>query len=389
MRSASRAADGRAAVSDEAIPMLDVAAQNGPLLARLTDKAAEVIRSGRYVLGPEVEAFEREVAGHIGVEHAVGVSSGTDALLVALMALDIGPGDEVITTPFSFFATAGAVARVGATPVFVDIRLDTFNVDVERVVDAITERTRAILPVHLFGQACDMERVSAVAEERGIPVIEDAAQAIGAKSPAGPVGGVGACGCFSFFPSKNLGGFGDAGLVTTRDAPFAEKVRVLRAHGSNPKYFHSVIGGNFRIDALQAALLRVKLPALAEWTAHRRENARRYDSAFSSAGLDPGLLQPPRRRFEGHIYNQYVIRSPQRDALRAHLQAQKIATAIYYPVPLHLQECFAYLGYDAGSLPIAEQASQEALALPIFAGLGEARQMRIIDAVIGFFERSR
>ena len=369
--------------------MLDVAAQNGPLLDRLIDKAAEVIRSGRYVLGPEVEGFEHEVAAYLGVEHAVGVSSGTDALLVALMALGIEPGHEVITTPYSFFATAGAIARLGATPVFVDIRPDTFNLDVEQIAEAITERTRAIVPVHLFGQACDMDSLSNVAAERGIPVIEDAAQAIGATSLAGPVGGLGTCGCFSFFPSKNLGGFGDAGLVTTRDAALAEKVRVLRSHGSNPKYHHSVVGGNFRIDALQAALLRVKLPALAGWTAQRRDNARRYDAAFSRADLDPRLLRPPTRRFDGHIYNQYVLRTPERDALRAHLRAEKIATAIYYPVPLHLQQCFAYLGYDEGSLPIAEQASQEALAIPIFAGLGETRQERVIDAVIGFFGRSR
>ncbi len=376
-------------MSEDAIPMLDLAAQNGPLFDRLSEKAAEVIRSGRYVLGPEVDAFEREVAEQIGVEHAVGVSSGTDALLVALMALGVGPGDEVITTPFSFFATAGTIARVGATPVFVDIRPDTFNIDADLVADAITERTRAILPVHLFGQACDMDGLTAIAARRDIPVIEDAAQAIGAVSPAGPVGSLGAYGCFSFFPSKNLGGFGDAGLVTTQDAALAEKARVLRAHGSNPKYFHAVIGGNFRIDAIQAALLRVKLPVLAQWTAQRRQNAQRYDAAFESAGLDPSLLQPPTRRFDGHIYNQYVIRTPLRDALRAHLEVEKIATAIYYPVPLHRQVCFAYLGYDAGSLPISEQASREVLALPIFAGLGEARQKRVIDAVIGYLGRSR
>ncbi|MBW2381575.1 MAG: DegT/DnrJ/EryC1/StrS family aminotransferase [Deltaproteobacteria bacterium] len=324
--------------------MLDLAAQHAPLIDRLTDKAAEVIRSGRYILGPEVVAFEREVAEYIGVEHAVGISSGTDALTVALMALGIGPGDEVITTPFTFFATAGCIARVGATPVFVDIRPDTFNIDVEQVAAAVTDRTRAILPVHLFGQACDMRALLGVATTHGLPIIEDAAQAIGTKSPLGPVGSLGAYGCFSFFPSKNLGGFGDSGLVTTQDPALAEKARVMRAHGSNPKYYHSVIGGNFRIDALQAALLRVKLPELQGWTLRRRENASRYDAAFSTSGLDESLLRPPLRRFEGHVYNQYVLRTSRRDELQAHLQAEQIATAIYYPVPLHRQECFALLG---------------------------------------------
>jgi len=367
--------------------MLDVAAQNGPLVERLVDKAAEVIRSGRYILGPEVEAFEREVAEYIGVEHAVGVSSGTDALLVALMALGIGAGDEVITTPFSFFATAGCIARVGATPVFVDIRPDTFNLDVEQTEASVTERTKAILPVHLFGQACDMAALQQLAGKHDLPLIEDAAQAIGTKSALGPVGGLGAYGCFSFFPSKNLGGFGDGGLVTTNDPDLADKARVIRAHGSKPKYYHSVIGGNFRIDALQAALLRVKLPALEEWTSLRRQNADRYDAAFAAAGLDQSVLTAPVRRFEGHIYNQYVIRTSQRDALQAHLNERKIATAIYYPVPLHRQECFAHLCYGAGSLPVSEKASKEVLALPIFAGLGETRQDRIIDAVIRFLSR--
>ncbi len=367
--------------------MLDVAAQNGPLMDALTAKAAEVIRSGRYILGPEVEAFEREAAEYIGVEHAIGVSSGTDALMVALMALDIGPGDEVITTPFTFFATGGCIARVGARPIFVDIRPDTFNIDVEQVAAAVTSRTRAIMPVHLFGQACDMEGLTAVAQKAGLAIIEDAAQAIGAKSPLGPVGGLGVYGCFSFFPSKNLGGFGDGGLVTADDAELADKARVMRAHGSKPKYHHAVVGGNFRIDALQAALLRVKLPSLEGWTAGRRRNAERYDQAFSESGLGPALLMPPRREFEGHVYNQYVIRTSRRDELQAHLRSVGVATAIYYPVPLHRQECFAFLGYREGSLPVSEQASEEVLALPIFAGLGESRVNRIIDAVLGFLRQ--
>lgn len=367
--------------------MLDVAAQNEPLMNTLIAKAADVIRSGRYILGPEVEAFEREVAEYVGVRHAVGVSSGTDALMVALMALDVGKGDEVITTPFTFFATGGCIARVGARPVFVDIRPDTFNIDVDQVAAAVTPRTRAVMPVHLFGQSCDMESMTAVASQRGLAIIEDAAQAIGTKSPLGPVGGLGEYGCFSFFPSKNLGGFGDGGLVTTEDPVLADKARVMRAHGSKPKYYHAVIGGNFRIDALQAALLRVKLPELEAWTARRRENAERYDAAFSAFGLDEDLLAPPPRRFEGHIYNQYVIRTSRRDALQAHLRDAQIATAIYYPVPLHRQECFASLGYGEGSLPVSERASREVLALPIFAGLGESRQNRIIDTVVSFLRR--
>jgi dTDP-4-amino-4,6-dideoxygalactose transaminase len=367
--------------------MLDVVAQNGPLIDRLTEKAADVIRSGRYILGPEVAAFEREVADYIGVEHAIGVSSGTDALMVALMALGIGPGDEVITTPFTFFATAGCITRVGAVPVFVDILPDTFNLDVEQVAAALTDRTRAILPVHLFGQACDMDGLLGIAAKNDLLIIEDAAQAIGTKSPLGPVGSLGAYGCFSFFPSKNLGGFGDGGLVTSQDSALADKARVMRAHGSSPKYSHSVIGGNFRLDTLQAALLRVKLPELEAWTARRRENASRYDVAFSTSGLTESLLRPPPRRFEGHIYNQYVIRTSRRNELQAHLQVQRIATAIYYPVPLHRQECFAHLGYREGSLPVAEEASREVLALPIFAGLGQARQKRIIDTVIGFLSQ--
>ena len=369
--------------------MLDVAAQNAPLMARLVDKAAAVIRSGRFILGPEVEAFEREVAAYIGVEHAVGVSSGTDALLVALMSLGVGRGDEVITSPFTFFATGGCISRVGATPVFVDIDPDTFNIAPDQVAAAVTDKTRAILPVHLFGQACDMAHLRDVARRHDIPVIEDAAQAIGTKSPEGPVGTLGAFGCFSFFPSKNLGGFGDAGLVTTGDPALAERARVIRAHGSKPKYYHALVGGNFRIDALQAALLRVKLPQLEGWTSERRENAERYDAAFSAADLTDEMLRTPLRRYDGHIYNQYVIRTPQRDALRAHLQERKIATAIYYPVPLHRQECFADLAYREGSLPISEQASREVLALPIFAGLGEARQMRIVDTVVGFLRGLR
>lgn len=371
-------------MSAERIPMLDVVAQNGPLMDSLEEAAIRVLRSGRYILGPEVDELEKEVAELLGVEHAIGVSSGTDALLVALMALGIGPGDEVITTPFTFFATGGCIARVGARPVFVDIDPETFNLDPVLVEGAITEQTKAIMPVHLFGQSCDMKLLQALARQHNISIIEDAAQAIGAAAENGPVGGLGHYGCFSFFPSKNLGGFGDGGLVTTNHAELAERARVMRVHGGKPKYYHAVIGGNFRLDPLQAALLRVKLAHLGEWTALRRQNAAAYDVLFAKADLPRTRLSLPVRRSEGHVYNQYVIRTDRRDDLMAHLKAQEIDSAIYYPVPLHLQDCFAYLGYREGSLPICEQAAEEVLALPVFPELGEHRQHRIVETVLNF-----
>jgi dTDP-4-amino-4,6-dideoxygalactose transaminase len=366
------------------IPMLDLAAQNEPLLPAIREAFERVVASGHFILGEEVSAFEREVASHLGVAHAVGVSSGTDALIAALLALDIKPGCEVITTPFSFFATAGSIARVGATPVFVDIDPASFNLDPSKIEAAIGPRTRALMPVHLFGQPCAPEAIRAVAARRGLPIIEDAAQAIGAASSIGPVGALGAAGCFSFFPSKNLGAFGDAGLVTTEDAAFAERLRVLRAHGAKPRYHHAEIGGNFRLDALQAAILRVKLPRLAAWTAARRANAARYSALFAEAALSPDRLTPPREIEAGHVWNHYVIRTKRRDALRAHLSKQGIATEIYYPVPLSLQACFAALGYKEGSMPEAERASREALALPIFPELGEARLRRVAREVVAF-----
>jgi dTDP-4-amino-4,6-dideoxygalactose transaminase len=371
-------------VSHEKIPLLDLAAQNGPLHEEIRAAFERVARSNHFILGPEVDAFEREVAGRLGVAHAVGVSSGTDALLAALMAFGVGAGDEVITTAFSFFATAGTIARVGATPVFVDIDPVTFNLDPSRVAAAITPRTRALMPVHLFGQACDMLALRAIAGPRAIPIIEDAAQAIGAESNAGTIGGAGAIGCFSFFPSKNLGAFGDAGLCTTDDPKLAADLKLLRAHGAKPKYFHARIGGNFRLDALQAAILRVKLPHLDRWTAGRRANAERFDALFAEAKLPPEVLRTPRRVQESHIYNQYVIRTPRRDELRGHLESRGIATEIYYPLGLHLQQCFAHLGHRPGSLPETERATAEALALPIFPELGEARLSRIAAAVVEF-----
>ena len=371
-------------MSDDSIPLLDLAAQNHPLLPELQAAFERVATTGQFILGPEVSAFEAEVAETAGVSHAIGVSSGTDALLVALMALDVGPGDEVITTPFSFFATAGTIHRLGAKPVFVDIDPVSFNLDPSKVAAAVTARTKAIMPVHLFGQPADVSAIREALGGRGIPIVEDAAQALGAQAPTGPVGGLGDFGCFSFFPSKNLGGFGDGGLVTTPDASLAEKARVLRVHGGKPKYFHAVVGGNFRLDALQAAILRVKLPHLTRWTEMRRANAARYDAWFAEAGFEPTRLATPKRVVPGHVYNQYVIRTDRRDALQAHLSEQGIATAIYYPLGLHLQGCFSALGHREGDLPETEKASREVLALPVYPELTEAQQRRVVDTVAAF-----
>jgi dTDP-4-amino-4,6-dideoxygalactose transaminase len=370
-------------VSDaESIPLLDLAAQNHPLLPAFREAFERVATRGQFILGPEVESFERAIADHLGVKHAIGVSSGTDALLVALMALGVGPGDEVVTTPFSFFATAGCIARVGATPVFVDVDPATFNIDVSRVAGAITPRTRAIMPVHLFGQPCAMKELQAIACEHGLPIIEDAAQAIGARTAIGPVGGLGALAAFSFFPSKNLGAFGDAGLVTTNDAALAARVRLLRSHGAEPKYYNLEVGGNFRLDALQAAILAVKLPYLEGWARARAENARAYTEAFEAAGLPPSVLSLPTAVEEGHVWNQYTLRTPRRDALRAHLASRGIGSEVYYPVPLHRQQCFAELGYSEGRFPEAERCAREAISLPIFPELGAARRARVAQEVI-------
>lgn len=363
------------------VPLLDLQGQYGPLRDELLAAIARVCDSQRFIGGPEVEGLERDIAAYLGVQHAVGLSSGTDALLVALMALGVGPGDEVITPTFSFFATAGCVSRVGATPVLVDIDPLTFNMDPAAVAAAITPRTRAIIPVHLYGQCADMDPVLEAAERRGIAVIEDAAQAIGATYKGRAAGSMGKAGCFSFFPSKNLGAFGDAGLLTTNDAALAHEVRLLRNHGAEPKYFHKRIGGNFRLDALQAAVLRVKLPHLDRWTAMRRANAGRYDALFAEAGV--AVTVPSRAAGCDHIFNQYVVRVPRRDAVRARLEAAGIATEIYYPVPFHLQECFTPLGYKAGDFPAAEAAAAETLALPIYGELTEAQQREVVQTIAG------
>jgi dTDP-4-amino-4,6-dideoxygalactose transaminase/acetyltransferase-like isoleucine patch superfamily enzyme len=365
---------------DGAIPLLDLAAQNGPLMPAYRAAFERVMSSGQFILGPEVEAFEAQLCETFGFAHAITVSSGTDALLLALMALDIGPGDEVITTPFSFFATAGCVARLGARPVFVDIDPRTFNLDPVAVARAITPNTRAILPVHLFGRPADLHPLLVLAEPRGIAVIEDAAQALGATYRGAQVGTIGTFGCFSFFPSKNLGGFGDGGLLTTTRADLAERARVLRAHGSKPKYYHARVGGNFRLDALQCALLSVKLPELERYTEGRRRNAAFYDAAFDMAGLGSRLVTP--RAVQGHVYNQYVVRTPERDTLRKRLSEAGIGSEVYYPLGLHMQECFASLGYKPGDMPETERACAEVLAIPVYAELGDVRRQRVVDAVI-------
>jgi len=366
------------------VPLLDLQAQNGPLRDEILAAIARVCDSQRFIMGPEVEALEAELARMLGVPHAVAVSSGTDAVLLALMALGISPGDEVITSTYSFFATAGSIVRLGARPVLVDIDPATFNADPASIADAITPKTKAIMPVHLFGLSADMDPILDEASRSGVPVIEDAAQAIGATYKSRPVGGLGAIGCFSFFPSKNLGAFGEAGLLTMRDGNIAARARMLRNHGMEPKYYHHLVGGNFRMDAMQAAVLRVKAPHLDAWTEARRLNARRYRRLFGDAGLEDrvGLPQEP----EGcrHIFNQFVIRTPARDELKRHLDARGIGNEIYYPVPFHLQPCFASLGYHSGDFPHAERAAVESLAIPIYGELAMEQQQMVVGAIAEF-----
>jgi dTDP-4-amino-4,6-dideoxygalactose transaminase len=338
-------------------------------------------------MGPEIDALESELAAQLGVRHAIAVSSGTDALLLALMALGIKAGDEVVTTTFSFFATAGAVVRVGATPVLVDIDPVTFNIDPVQAAAAITPRTKAIMPVHLFGLGADMDPIMDAANRAGIPVIEDAAQAIGSTYGSRPLGAIGAFGCFSFFPSKNLGAFGDAGLLTTENPALAERARLLRTHGMKPKYYHHLVGANFRMDALQAAVLRVKAPHLAGWTEGRRANAARYRRLFHDAGLDASITLPVEPSGRMHIFNQFVIRTADRDGLKRHLDAQGIGNEIYYPVPFHLQPCFADLGYRQGAFPHAERAALESLAIPVYGELTPRQQETVVSAIGQFVQR--
>jgi dTDP-4-amino-4,6-dideoxygalactose transaminase len=384
------------------VPLLDLKAQFAQIRAEVMPVIDQVCAGQHFILGEHVRALEEEIAGYCSASLGVGVSSGTDALLLALMALEIGAGDEVITSPFTFFATAGTVARVGARPVFCDIDPLSYNlspaavqefidnhctVQSERLVNRATGgRIKALMPVHLYGQSADMDPLMAIARRYGLKVIEDAAQAIGTEYKNGVrAGTIGDVGCFSFFPSKNLGAFGDAGLCTTNDPERAESMRVLRVHGGKPKYFHAVIGGNFRIDELQAAILRVKLRYLDGWTQGRQRNAAYYDSAFADAGLGESLRTPASPVGQRHIFNQYVVRARNRDGLRARLAEHRIGTEIYYPVPLHLQKCFAHLNYRAGDFPHSERAAEEVLALPVYPELEERQLAHVVASVAEFY----
>ncbi|GIW81243.1 MAG: glutamine--scyllo-inositol aminotransferase [Gemmatales bacterium] len=367
------------------IPLLDLKAQLTPIKDEVMEAIERVVDSQCFINGPEVEALEREIADYCGVRHAIGVSSGTDALLVALMALEIGPGDEVITTPYTFFATAGCIARLGARPVFVDIEPATFNIDPNGIGKVISRRTRAIVPVHLFGQCAEMGAILEIADRYHIPVIEDAAQAIGAEYQGRRAGSMGAAGCFSFFPSKNLGAFGDGGAVVTNDDALAERIRCLRGHGARPKYYHSLIGGNFRLDALQAAVIRVKLRYIDRWTQARQRNADFYNRAFTHAGLAPNPVTLPCVKQSRAVINQFVVRVQNRDAVKQHLAARNIGTEIYYPCPLHLQECFVNLGYSADDFPESERAAQETLALPVYPELSDEAKQTVVDAIGDYY----
>jgi dTDP-4-amino-4,6-dideoxygalactose transaminase len=366
-----------------AVPLLDLKAQYRPLRTPLLEAMTRVADSQVFVMGAEVQALEDELAAALDAKHAISVSSGTDALLLALMALGVKPGDEVITPSFSFFATAGCVARLGATPVFVDIDPETFSADPSAIARAINSKTKAIIPVHLFGLIGDIEAIVSVAQKAGIAVIEDAAQAIGARRNGKQAGTFGDVGCMSFFPSKNLGAFGDGGLVVVNDDTLAREMRLLRNHGAEPKYHHARIGGNFRLDAIQAAVLRVKLPHLADWTEARRRNAERYRQLFSSAGIEDVVLpiEPPGCF---HIYNQFVIRVPRRDELKRYLTDRGIGTEIYYPVPFHRQECFRYLDAALDGFPVSDSAAETSLALPIYGELTAAQQEEVVSAIADY-----
>lgn len=383
------------------VPLLDLKAQYAQIRADVMPIIEEVCASQRFILGEHVLALEAEVAAYCASAAGVGVSSGTDALLLALMALGVGAGDEIITSPFTFFATAGTIARLGARPVFCDIDPVSFNLSPQAVSDFIGQhcrvqggqllnratggRIKGLMPVHLYGQSADMDPLMAVAKHYNLKVIEDAAQAIGTEYQGVRVGSIGDIGCFSFFPSKNLGAFGDAGLCTTNDAALAESMRVLRVHGGKPKYFHAVIGGNFRIDELQAAVLRVKLKYLDGWTAARQRNAAYYTAAFAAANGAKNLITPQATVKGRHIFNQYVVRVQNRDALKDHLTAQGIGTEIYYPVPLHLQKCFDYLKHAPGDFPQSERAAADTLALPIYPELTQTQLDHVVASVAAFY----
>ncbi len=367
------------------VPLLDLKTQYLRIQPEITKVMEEICAKQSFILGSYVEQLEDTLAQFIGTSHAIGVASGSDALLLSLMELDIQPDDEVLTVPFTFFASTGVISRLHARPVFVDICRETFNLDPEQLADKITPRTKAILPVHLFGQCAEMEAINKVADANGIPVIEDACQAIGATRNGIKAGAFGRTGCFSFFPSKNLGGFGDGGLITTQDSEIAERLCLMRVHGSRSEYHHHLIGMNSRLDALQAAVLEVKFQYLAEWTAKRQKNAERYRQLFQSYALDEQIALPVVPTENTHVYNQFTIRTPRRNELSAFLAKHNIGNRIYYPVPLHLQECYQALGYHTGDFPVAEQAAQEVLSLPIYPELTTDQLTYIVKTINHFF----
>jgi dTDP-4-amino-4,6-dideoxygalactose transaminase len=370
------------------IPLVDLDSLHRPIRGEILEGIARCLDRQNFILGEEVAMLEEGMAAYCEVPFALGMSSGTDALLVSLMAYGIGPGDEVVTSAFSFFATAGVVSRLGATPVFVDIEEESFNLDPARIEETFTERSRVIVPVHLYGQCAEMAPILALAEERGLIVIEDAAQAIGARDTEGRrAGSMGSIGAFSFYPTKNLGAIGDAGMVTTREEGLWETLKRLRTHGASRDYLHETVGGNFRMDALQAAALSVKLRYLDEWTRKRRERARCYDALFAESELvEEGNVRTPKAPSD-HVYHQYVIRARERQDLRAHLAEEGIGTGIYYPVPLHLQPCFRDLGYGEGDFPVAERAAKESLALPMYPSLTDEQQSMVVSAIAAYYRR--
>lgn len=368
------------------VPLLDLKEQNQKLRPEIEAALGRVLNTNAFILGGEVAELERELAGYCGTKYAIGCASGSDALLLAMMALDVSAGDEVITTPYSFFATVSAITRLGATPVFVDIDPKTYNLDVAQVAGKITGKTKAIQPVHLYGQCVDMKALREVAARHSVPLVEDAAQAIGAEENGIRAGAMSEIGCFSFYPSKNLGGMGDGGFMTTNDDGLARKLFALRVHGSEERYYHKWVGLNSRLDGFQGAVLRVKLPYLDSWSNQRKTNADIYRRLFTDAGLSEQIGLPFERENVRHIYNQFVIRVPnRRDELKAFLEGEGIGTDIYYPVPLHLQECFAYLGNKEGDFPESERASRETLALPIFPELKADQQEYVVESIAKFF----
>ena len=379
------------------VPLLDLSYQHQPIREDIASAISRVVDSNAFILGKEVSKLEKQIADYCGVDFAIGVSSGTDALLISLMAIGIGPGDEVITTPYTFFATVGCIARLGAKPVFVDIDPATYNIDPGKIEEKITSKTKAILPVHLYGQCADSAAISSTAKKHNLYVVEDAAQAIGTQYRDGrKAGNLGDLGCFSFFPTKNLGCFGDGGMVVTNHPEMNERVRILRVHGSKPKYYHKLIGGNFRLDSLQAAVLNVKFPCLEDWNRQRRENALSYEALFKeNCSTQTQKIQLPQAVYSGsgvpnhHTYNQFVIRVSERDALREYLREKDIGTEVYYPLPLHFQQCFRYLGHKEGDFPESEIAAKSTLALPIFPGLKPEQQEYVVKQIKTFFTPQR